>query len=227
MSRRRRRSSATATTSRLSARELISVAASSRSATNSSMRALRWSSGARRIDEGCTVAMTDGRPGGGSPTSPRCRVTLKSRPSSDCAAIAPSRTSSGGDEDLDLRPQPGLACDDVRAQRRLVQAALPAHLEAEVLDRVRLVDALVVEARALQRDVQHVAGRPDERVTLDVLAVAGLLADEHELGMLRPLAEDGLRRRAPEVAAAAAVGRLAHTREIACARDEPLGARAA
>ena len=67
--------------------------------------------------------------------------------------------------------------------------------------------------------------RSDERVPLEILTVAGLLADEHDLRVRRALAEDGLRRRLPEIATAAAGGGLAHDGKVARARDELLGAR--
>src|SRR5262249_28255200 len=65
----------------------------------------------------------------------------------------------------------------------------------------------------LQRPVELLARGPDERPPLLVLLVAGLLADEHDRGVIRPLAEDGLRADPPEVAAMAARRGLAQRRE--------------
>ena len=56
---------------------------------------------------------------------------------------------------------------------------------------------------SLERLVEHPARRAHERPPLDVLAVAGLLADHHHLGALAALAEHGLRAVAPQVAGAA------------------------
>ncbi|SPE55271.1 hypothetical protein SBV1_2120009 [Verrucomicrobia bacterium] len=53
------------------------------------------SSGARRIDDGCTVAITCDASGDGT-HSPRWRLTRNSRPSSACAAVAPRQTSTSG-----------------------------------------------------------------------------------------------------------------------------------
>src|SRR3712207_8598645 len=47
-----------------------------------------------------------------------------------------------------------------------------------------------VDAGLGQRLVQQPPGRADERLALAVLLVTGLLADEHDPGGLRPLAED-------------------------------------
>jgi hypothetical protein len=62
--------------------------------------------------------------------------------------------------------------------------------------------------RALQqrRLVQHLARRPDEGLARQILLVAGLLADENDSRIVRPLAEHGLRCLAPERAALAALG---------------------
>lgn len=76
-------------------------------------------------------------------------------------------------------------------------------LELEVLDRVGDLGLAARDADGLQRLVELAAGRADERVARAVLTVAGNLADEHEPGILRALAEDGLGRRLPEFAAAA------------------------
>ena len=64
-----------------------------------------------------------------------------------------------------------------------------------------------VDAGLVEDLVEHLAGRPDERLAGNILLVAGLLADEDDLRILRPFAEHGLRGVAPERAAAAALGR--------------------
>src|SRR5947199_230700 len=65
-----------------------------------------------------------------------------------------------------------------------------------------------LRARAdLARAVELAAGRTDERASLAVLAVAGLLPDEHHARAAQALAEDRLRRVSPEVASVAVRGR--------------------
>jgi hypothetical protein len=89
-----------------------------------------------------------------------------------------------------------------------VDSALPsARPPLEVLDGVREVDTLPVDARARQGVVEHTPGWADERAPLDVLAIAGLLADEQNPRVRRALAENGLRRILPE-SAGTAVGRI-------------------
>ena len=53
------------------------------------------SSGARRMEEGCTVASTCGA-SGEEIHSPRCAVTRKVRPSRACAAVEPRQTITRG-----------------------------------------------------------------------------------------------------------------------------------
>ncbi len=60
---------------------------------------------ARRIDDGCTVA-TVGIPNDDFSTSPRCLLTRKAGPITDCAAVAPRRTSILLDGVRDVDPPP-------------------------------------------------------------------------------------------------------------------------
>src|SRR2546428_3886691 len=76
----------------------------------------------------------------------------------------------------------------------------------EMLHRVRHVHRVAVDTRGLQRVVEDTARGTDERSARDVLLVAGLLADEDDLGGPLPLPEDGLGGFLPEVAGLA-VGR--------------------
>ena len=62
-------------------------------------------------------------------------------------------------------------------------------------------------------------------MALDVLAVAGLLADEDDVGVDRALAEDDLGALLPEVAAATALGGAAEALEVAIRGEVGLGAR--
>ena len=63
----------------------------------------------------------------------------------------------------------------------------------EVLDDVGDEGRLAIDPGLRQRLVQEPAGRAHERLALEVLVIAGLLADEHPAGRDRALAEDGLR----------------------------------
>ena len=80
---------------------------------------------------------------------------------------------------------------------------LPRCDELEVLDRVGDVDARAVDPGLLQRRVEQLAGRADERPSGEVFLVARLLADEHDRRVERPFAEHGLGRMLVEVAAGA------------------------
>src|SRR5581483_3302354 len=84
----------------------------------------------------------------------------------------------------------------------------------EVLDHVGHVDLGAVDTRSLQRLVEQVPGRSDERAALLVLLVAGLLAHEHHFGVGRTLTEDGLGAGFPEIAGLAPGGRGALDVEI-------------
>src|SRR4051794_31370667 len=99
-----------------------------------------------------------------------------------------------GADHAQLRLEPWVTGADVARVGTLVDAALPAFLEPEVLDRVGEVDVRAVDAGALERLVELAPRRADERMALVVLAVAGRLADEHRARRLPALAEDRLRR---------------------------------
>jgi hypothetical protein len=75
-----------------------------------------------------------------------------------------------------------------------VQAPLAALDELEVLDGVRDVHVGAREPRLRQGRVEQRARWPDERVTLKILLVAGLLAHEQDARARWTLAEHGLRR---------------------------------
>jgi hypothetical protein len=76
--------------------------------------------------------------------------------------------------------------------RLLVQAPLPTLLVLEMLHRVRDVHVRGVDPGFGQARRQDPAGRTHERVTLAVLLIAGLLADQTERGGSRPLPEHRL-----------------------------------
>src|SRR4051794_22156366 len=123
-------------------------------------------------------------------------------------------------DQLDLRVEPGHARVDLALARRLVDAALAALLEFEVLDHVGHVDLRARDAGFLERAVELAAGRADERPPFAVLTVAGHLADEHDPGRTRALAEDGLRRGLEEGAAAAPRRGLPQRGQSSSFRDE-------
>src|SRR6266853_1310449 len=92
----------------------------------------------------------------------------------------------------DFGIQPGTAGGDLSGVRSLVQATLALLLPFEVFDGVRDIDMPAVDARLFERLVEHASSGADERFSFPVLAIAGLLAHEHDPGMLGALAEDGL-----------------------------------
>jgi hypothetical protein len=67
-----------------------------------------------------------------------------------------------------------------------------------MFDRVGDVDLVSRDAGRLQRAVEESAGGADERVTFDVLTVAGLFADDEQRRVSAAFAEDGLCAGAPQ-----------------------------
>ena len=84
---------------------------------------------------------------------------------------------------LELGVQPRAAGGDLLGVRLLVDAALALGRPLEVLDDIGDVDLRAVDARRFECLVEHAAGGADEGKALLVLLVAGLLADEHHLGI--------------------------------------------
>ncbi len=86
-----------------------------------------------------------------------------------------------------------------------MNAPLPAWggCPLEVFHDVAEVHLRSRDSRVRERPVQQAAGRSHERVSLDIFAVAGLLADKHDSGMPRPFTKNGLRRLFIQVAALA------------------------
>ena len=85
---------------------------------------------------------------------------------------------------LELALQPVTACGDLHFIRFLVNTALAARLELEMLDCVRYVSQLAVDAGFDERSIEHLAGRPDKRFAGQVLLVSGLFADEYDPRLL-------------------------------------------
>src|SRR6202042_1513067 len=86
---------------------------------------------------------------------------------------------------------------------RLMDPPLPPKLVPEMLDGVREVDVLARDAGAFQPTAEHASGGADERVSLEILAVARRLAHEHQLGVPGPFSHHGLRGGLPQIARAA------------------------
>src|SRR5262249_4407545 len=64
-----------------------------------------------------------------------------------------------------------------------------------------------------ERPIKYLASGADEGLAPQVLLIARLFADEHDLRIRRPLAEHRLRRALADVAAAAMLDRLAKRRQ--------------
>jgi hypothetical protein len=102
--------------------------------------------------------------------------------------------------------QPDPAGGLFRRVRAAMQPHLAAALELEVLDRVGDVEAAAVDPQFLQRAIEQLAGRADERASAEVLGVARLLAHHEHARVLRAFAEYRLRRVLPERATPATRG---------------------
>jgi hypothetical protein len=72
-----------------------------------------------------------------------------------------------------------------------------------VLDRIGDVASRALEPSLLETDVEQASGRADKGVACNILLVAGLFADKHDIGLLRSFAEDELGCVLVEVAARA------------------------
>jgi hypothetical protein len=80
-----------------------------------------------------------------------------------------------GPYELEFRVQPESARLDLGTVRALVDPALAALGPPEVLDGVGQVDVRTVDAGFVQGPVEDVPGRTDERASLLVLLITGLL----------------------------------------------------
>src|ERR1700761_1955727 len=95
---------------------------------------------------------------------------------------------------LDLGDEPGPASDDFGPARLLVYPALAVLAgELEVLDGIGLIRQLRINARVAERPRKQPPRRADEWQPLDVLAVPGLLAHQHDWRIGVAMPEDGLR----------------------------------
>ena len=90
-----------------------------------------------------------------------------------------------------------------------------------MLDHVGDVGLGTVDAGLLQRPVEQLARRPDERPALQILLIARLLADQHHTRARSPLAEHRLRTALVQRAGGAAGGSLLQLVEVRLRRHEP------
>src|SRR3954468_22122128 len=82
--------------------------------------------------------------------------------------------------------------------------------------RIGDIDPVAVDAGLFQGAVEHLAGGSYKRLAGEVLLVAGLLADQHDLGMLRAFTEHRLGGVLIKVTGTAVAGLLAERRDAVC-----------
>ena len=152
------------------------------------------------------MAITRGASGEETNAPRRCE-TLKARPSSACAAVAPRQTITRG------------LANAISVSSHGRQAAISAPFGLAWMRRLprgshlKCFTTLVRYTRARsmpglgQRAIEQLPGRTDERVAGDVFGIAGLFTDHHHRRSGGSLTEHGLRRPLVEIAGAAAVGR--------------------
>ena len=121
------------------AREVLDEARAARRAVTRRQARAVWTTGGPSRSRGA-------RAGRGRAT-PRCAVTLKPRPRSACAAVAPRHTTARGRTTAISAVEPGLAGAHLAGVRLLVDAPLPPRLPLEVLHGVGDVDRAPVDAR--------------------------------------------------------------------------------
>src|SRR5215469_15278962 len=124
--------------------------------------------------------------------------------------------------DLDL--QPLMASRDLDRIRLLVNSTFAARLPLEMLDRVGHIGDTTIDAGLFQCFIQQSAGGANKGTSLQVLLVAGLLADEHNASARLAFAEDRLSAALPEIAGAAAVCGVASGIQGGV-KSEPFGIR--
>src|SRR5436190_17075235 len=105
----------------------------------------------------------------------------------------------------DFALEPCIASRHLALRRRLVNAALSTRFPAEMLDRIGQVEIGRRDAGFAQQPPQQLAGWTDEGLSLLILVVTRLLADEHQSRLAGAFAADPLRCTLPEIAAAAGV----------------------
>jgi hypothetical protein len=89
--------------------------------------------------------------------------------------------------------EPGAAGGHFASAGLLMNAPLATRLPFEMLDGIRDVDGVAIDAGLDEAAVEEQTGGADEGLAFDIFAVAGLFADEDEAGVRSACAEDGLR----------------------------------
>src|SRR3954466_5332281 len=113
----------------------------------------------------------------------------------DCHRAAHDRTRTGRAkrddqlrlDDRALLLEPPFAALDLVGIWLLVQAALAARLEFEVLHRIGDEGLIARNAGIGERLVEDAPRWPDEWLAGEILLIARLLADQHDLGVVWPL----------------------------------------
>lgn len=111
--------------------------------------------------------------------------------------------------DAQFRLEPGPASGKVTRAWFLVDAPFAARFPFEVLDRVGDVNRVAIDPRFLERAVENIPGRPDERFPGQIFSIAGLFAEQHESRAFAAFAEHGLGRIFVKRAGGAMRGRFA------------------
>jgi len=96
-----------------------------------------------------------------------------------------------------------------------MQPPFPLRLPFEMLHRVGDINLGAIDASLQQRLIENPAGRPDERLSLVVLAIAWLLAHHDDTRLRATLAENGLGCVFPEIAGTAMGGFMGQGRQVA------------
>jgi len=140
------------------------------------------------------------------------------------------RSSTEADDDLgfderDLVFEPREAGTHLADVRCLVQTSRRPRVARplEVLHGICDVNVIAVDARRVERAIEQLPGRSDERVPSLVFGVAGLFADHHDSCARRTFAEDGLRPELEQVTSAAAFRSGAQLRQRRARRNEVSG----
>src|SRR4051812_36616436 len=120
----------------------------------------------------------------------------------------------------DLRLQPRTARGDFRAVGLGVNSPLAARLPLEVLDDVGDVDEAAIDAGFLQRAIEQLARRSEERMPREIFRVARLLADHHDVRSRRSFTEDRLRSQSVQVAGLTVRRRVANVAETQPLRQQ-------
>ena len=100
---------------------------------------------------------------------------------------------------------------------------LAARFPFEVLDGVGQEDVAAHQAGFLERFVEHGTGGTNERMSLPILLIAGLFADEHDSRTPSSFAKDRLGGVAIKITAATTLRSLVQNLQARCLRDEGRG----